>query len=85
MIAEAEAFQQAVRPVMDQVLLGHDQLVLGYQPAASLRERIDQLASRHTEGDLTEEERAEYAGYVRANKFLAQLRRLALMSAASPH
>ena len=76
MIAEAEAFQQAVRPVTDQVLPDHQSLILGYQPSSALRERIEDLASRNTEGSLTPEERAEYAGYVRANKFLAQLRRL---------
>jgi uncharacterized protein YnzC (UPF0291/DUF896 family) len=40
-----------------------------------LRERIEELAEKSTEGSLTPEERDEYAGYVRANKFVAVLRR----------
>ena len=34
-------------------------------------------AGKSTEGQLTETERAEYAGYVRANKFIAILQRQA--------
>lgn len=37
--------------------------------------RIEELASKNTEDTLTPEERDEYAGYVRANKFVAVLRR----------
>ena len=39
--------------------------------------RIEELARKSTEDELTEDERAEYAGYVRANKFVAVLRRQA--------
>jgi hypothetical protein len=45
------------------------------QTDQSLRERIEELAAKNTEGNLTPEERDEYAGYVRANKFVAVLRR----------
>jgi uncharacterized protein YnzC (UPF0291/DUF896 family) len=41
------------------------------EPDRSLRDRIDQLASKSTEGELTDEEQAEYDGYIRANKFIA--------------
>ena len=44
-------------------------------PDRSLRDRIDLLASKSTEGELTEEERAEYECYVRANKFIALMMR----------
>jgi uncharacterized protein YnzC (UPF0291/DUF896 family) len=40
-----------------------------------LQERIEALAEKSTEGTLTAEEREEYEGYVRANKFVAILRR----------
>ena len=43
-----------------------------------LKDRIEELASKNTEGNLTPEERDEYAGYVRANKFVAVLRREAM-------
>jgi hypothetical protein len=39
--------------------------------------RIEDLARRSTEGELTEDELAEYTGYVRANKFVAILKRQA--------
>jgi len=49
-----------------------------------LYQAIDkELARKSTEGDLTEDERAEYAGYVRANKFVAILKRQAQQIANS--
>ena len=36
-----------------------------------LQQRIEELASKCNEGELSEEELAEYEGYVRANKFVA--------------
>ena len=46
---------------------------MAYRGDDSLRNRIDELAERNTEGKLTDEELAEYEGYVRANKFVATL------------
>lgn len=48
---------------------------MAVQTDQSLRERIEELAAKSTEGTLSSEERDEYAGYVRANKFVAVLRR----------
>jgi hypothetical protein len=53
------------------------QAVLGFRPAPELQERIDELAGKSTEGQLTDAERAEYEGYARANKFVAILQRQA--------
>ena len=47
--------------------------------------RLEHLARKSTEGELTEDERAEYAGYVRANKFVAILKRQAQQIANSRH
>ena len=52
--------------------------VLSFRAAPELQARIEELAGKSTEGQLTETERAEYAGYVRANKFVAILQRQAL-------
>ena len=59
--------------------------VLRFRAAPELQARIEELAGKSTEGQLTETERAEYAGYVRANKFIATLQRQAqqLIGAAS--
>ena len=49
--------------------------MLSIVPDAALRERIEFLAAKSTEDELTSAEREEYAGYVQANKFVAVLRR----------
>ena len=51
--------------------------ILRFRAAPELQARIEELAIKSTEGQLTEMERAEYAGYVRANKFIAILQRQA--------
>ena len=69
------AFQRGVNPILQLLLPGREEAVLAAAIAPSLLERIDELASKNTEGNLTPEEREEYASYVRANKFVAILRR----------
>ncbi len=69
------AFQRGVSPLLQLLLPGKEDLIMSVMPDRSLRDRIDQLAGKSTEGDLTEEERAEYEGYVRANKFIALMMR----------
>ena len=51
--------------------------IIEFRPDPELQARIEELATKSTEGQLTEAERAEYAGYVRANKFVAILQRQA--------
>ena len=51
--------------------------ILRFRAAPELQSRIEEPAGKSTEGQLTETERAEYAGYVRANKFIAILQRQA--------
>ncbi len=53
------------------------QQVVEFQSDPDLRDRIDQLARKSTEDELSEQERSEYQGYVRANKFIAVLQRKA--------
>jgi len=69
------AFHRGLAPVLQVLLPGREQLVLDARPDQVLRNHIDTLAAKNTEDELTEDERAEYEGYVRANKFLAVLRR----------
>jgi uncharacterized protein YnzC (UPF0291/DUF896 family) len=52
-------------------------VALRFRAAPELQARIEELAGKSTEGQLTETEKAEYAGYVRANKFIAILQRQA--------
>jgi hypothetical protein len=69
------AFQRGVSPLLQLLLPGKEDLIMAAAPDRSLCDRIDQLACKSTEGELTEEERAEYEGYVRANKFIALMMR----------
>jgi uncharacterized protein YnzC (UPF0291/DUF896 family) len=59
------------------VLSDKAEAVLRFRVAPELQARIEELAGKSTEDQLTETERAEYAGYVRANKFIAILQRQA--------
>jgi hypothetical protein len=74
-VPETTAFDRAVRPLLQLVLPDKSEAVLNYRPDPALQARIDALAEKSTQGELTEDERAEYEGYVRANKFIAVLRR----------
>ena len=72
------AFQRGITPLLHLLLSGRESLVLDVQPEPQMIARIETLASKSTEGELTEDEREEYEGYIRANKFVAILRRQAM-------
>lgn len=76
-LSENTAFDRGVTPILQIVLPERVDPLLEYKPDAALAARIEELAEKSTEGELTEEEQAEYAGYVRANKFVAILKRQA--------
>jgi hypothetical protein len=80
------AFHRGLAPVLQLLLPGKEQHVLATRPDHALSTRIDLLASKNTEGELTAEELDEYQGYVRANKFVAVLRREAkrMIETAAP-
>ena len=75
--SESVAFDRGVRPVMEIVLLDKVEALNRFRGDSELQARIEELARKSTEGQLTDDERAEYAGYVRANKFIAILKRQA--------
>ncbi|MCI0536564.1 MAG: M20 family metallopeptidase [Verrucomicrobiales bacterium] len=74
---ETEAFDRGVRAVLQIVLPEKAEAVVNFRADPKLQARIEELADKSTEGQLTEAEKAEYAGYVRANKFVAVLQRQA--------
>ena len=74
-MSSRSAFQRGVGPLLRLLLPGKEEAVLSIAPDKVLRERIEALAAKSTERSLTVEEREEYAGYVRTNKFVAVLRR----------
>jgi hypothetical protein len=70
---EGLAFDRGVRRMLEIVLPEKVEAVIHFSADPKLQARIEELAQKSTEGELTEDERAEYAGYVRANKFVAIL------------
>lgn len=81
--SESLAFDRGVRPMLEMVLLEKADAVIGFRADPELQARIEELAQKSTECQPTEGERAEYAGYVRANKFVAILKRQAQQLANS--
>ena len=74
---ETTAFDRGVRPVLQIVFPDKAEAILSVRPDAALQKRIEELACKSTEGELDENERLEYEGYVRANNFIAVLQRQA--------
>jgi hypothetical protein len=74
---ETEAFDRGVRPVLEIVLPERAQAVANFRADPQLQARIEELAEKSTENRLNDNEKAEYSGYVRANKFVAILQRQA--------
>ena len=67
------AFERGTDPILRFLTVDQARALVSYRGDESLRRRIEDLAARNTEGQLTEAERSEYDGYVRANKFIAVL------------
>jgi hypothetical protein len=74
---EIDAFDRGVGPVLRLVLPEKAEAVMRFRAAPKLRQRIEILAGKSTEGKLTAAEKSEHPGYVRANKFIAILQRQA--------
>lgn len=73
LLVSNDAFDRAVDPVIR--LLSPDQAmqIANFHSDDLLQARIEYLAGRANEGELTSDERAEYEGYAHANRFLAVL------------
>ena len=69
---------------MEIVLPGKADAVVSFRADPALQARIEELARKSTEGQLSEDESAEYVGYVRANKFVAIIQRQARHLVTTP-
>ena len=67
------AFDRGIDPILDFFNVEQARALVAYHGDEALRTRIEELAGKSTEGELTDAERAEYEGYVQANKFVAIL------------
>jgi len=81
---ETTAFERSIDPLLTVLLPDRAETVLSFRSSPELQARITQLAEKSTEGELTAAEREEYAGYVRANNFIAILQKQARRLLADP-
>lgn len=72
--SENNAFDRGIDPFLE-IVLSVDKArdAVDYRADEALQLRIEGLAAKCNEGELTEAEQAEYEGYVRANNFVAVL------------
>lgn len=70
---DSSAFERGTDGLLQFFTPQQAEAIVAYRGDDALRARIDQLATKNSEGELTPEERAEYEGYVRANNFIAVL------------
>lgn len=67
-IIDTTAFDRAIDPVLR--ILSHEQVmrIADFHVDEKLQQRIEVLARRANEGELSHEDRAEYEGYAQANR-----------------
>jgi hypothetical protein len=72
--ADFSAFDVGVDPILRMILpVEKARNVVEYQVDPALQQRIEELARKSNEGELTEAELIDYQGFVRANNFAAIL------------
>jgi hypothetical protein len=72
-LIDAAAFDRATEPVLRILSADQARQIVDFHGDEKLQQRIEELAEKANEGELTEEERAEYQGYAQANQFIAIL------------
>ena len=70
---DANAFDRGTDPILQFFTVEQARDIVQYTGDLELQRVIEELAAKANEGQLTPEERAEYEGYIRANKFVAIL------------
>jgi hypothetical protein len=80
---DTAAFDRRTDAVMQFFTAEQAKALADYHGDEAIQAWIEDLASRSTEGELTDQERAEYEGYVRTNTFIAILQAKARMLLAS--
>lgn len=70
---DSTAFNRATDPILQFFTVDQARGIVEYRGDSGLYQRIEHLAELANEDELTPDERAEYEGYVRANKFVAIL------------
>lgn len=72
-LVAATAFERGIDPLFHFFTPDQTEQIARYRADESFQRRIEELAAKSNEGELSDDERSEYEGYVRANKFVAVL------------
>jgi len=67
------AFDRGTDPILQFFTVEQARMIAAFRGDDDICDRIEELASKSNEGELTDVERSEYQGYIQANKFLAIL------------
>ena len=70
---DAAAFERGTDALLQFFSVPQAEALVAFRGDAALQARIEELAEKCNEGELTETERAEFEGYVEANDFIATL------------
>ena len=70
---DTAAFDEGTDPILQFLTAEQARGLIAFRGDAAIQSRIEELAARNTEGLLSEQERAQYEGYVKANKFISIL------------
>lgn len=71
--ANLTAFDRATDPLLQILSREQASQIVDFHLDEELQAHIEELARKANEGELTDDERSEYAGYAQANKFIALL------------
>jgi hypothetical protein len=67
------AFERGTDALLQFFTVEHARSLVAYRGDEAIRARMEELAQQSNEGELTDEQRAEYEGYLQANDFIATL------------
>ena len=70
-VFDESAFDRATDSFIRFLSAEQAEAIVNFRGDETLRARIEELAHKSSEGELTEREQAEYQGYVKANNFIA--------------
>ena len=73
-VKSAPVLDQLVAPLSECLTPESARRLLALKPDPELQRRVDDMATRHTEGQLSPEEEAEYGCYVSFATFIAILK-----------
>lgn len=68
---DRSAFDRATDPIFGLLTQEQARAIVEFRGGDELARRVEELAAKCNDGELTDEERAEYEGYASANRFIA--------------